>query len=253
MFNGDAELYDRARPGYPAELFDLLPVGRVLEIGPGTGQATEALAARGNQIVAVELGPQMADVARRKLARFPRVEVVTTDFETWPLPEEPFDLVLAATSFHWIDPDIRVSKAARALRPGGMLATISTHHTASGTDADEFFADAQECYLRFDPDTPPGLLLEPADEIPMDSAEIDASPDFGPATFHRFEWDQPYSTQSYLDVLTTYSGHRALPPAARNGLLRCIGNLSDSKYASQITKHYLTELRLANRLTTATR
>jgi SAM-dependent methyltransferase len=244
-FNTDADLYDRVRPGYPAELFDQLPTGRVLEIGCGTGQATEPLARRGRHIVAIELGEQLADVARRKLSRFPQVEVITADFETWPLPAEPFDLVLAATSFHWIDPDIRVAKAARALRPGGTLATIATHHVAGGTSA--FFADVQECYLRFDPDTPPGLLLRPSAEIPMDRAEIDASPDFGPARFHRYEWELPYSTQAYLDVLTTYSGHIALPPSARDGLLRCIGDLIDTKYGGRIVKRYLTELRLADR------
>ncbi|GAA1014231.1 methyltransferase type 11 [Acrocarpospora pleiomorpha] len=244
-FNTDAELYDRVRPGYPAELFDRLPTGRVLEIGCGTGQATEPLARQGRPIVAIELGEQLADVAKRKLSRFPQVEIITADFETWPLPPEPFDLVLAATSFHWIDPDIRVAKAAQALRPGGTLATIATHHVFGGTTA--FFADAQECYLRFDPDTPPGLRLRPAAEIPTDSAEIDASPDFGPARFHRYEWDQPYTTQAYLDVLTTYSGHIALPPSARAGLLNCIADLIDNKYGGRIVKRYLTELRLADR------
>ena len=62
-FDGDAERYDRARPGYPAATFDDLlaltglgPGARVLEIGCGTGQATVPLAERGCQIVAVELG-----------------------------------------------------------------------------------------------------------------------------------------------------------------------------------------------------
>ena len=138
-FDQDAGLYDRARPGYPPALFDdlaeLTGVGagsRVLEIGPGTGQATLPLAERGCQIMAVELGPDLAAVARRKLARFPGVEIVTAAFEDWPLPAVPFDLVLAATAFHWIDPAARVVKAADALRPGGWLATITTHHSSTG-------------------------------------------------------------------------------------------------------------------------
>ena len=139
-FDQAAELYDRARPGYPAELFDdlarLAGVGagcRVLEVGPGTGQATVPLAERGCRIVAVELGEDLAAVARRRLARFPAVQVVTAAFEDWPPPAEPFDLVLAATVFHWIDPAVRVTKAADALRPGGALATIATHHVAGVT------------------------------------------------------------------------------------------------------------------------
>jgi SAM-dependent methyltransferase len=159
-FDQAAELYDRVRPRYPPALFDDLaeltgigPGSRVLEIGPGTGQATIPLAERGCQVVAVELGAHLAAVARRNLARFPAVEVVTAAFEAWPLPSEPFDLVLAATAFHWIDPAVRVDKAADALRPGGWLATIATHHVAGGDES--FFAEAQDCYICWDPATPP--------------------------------------------------------------------------------------------------
>src|SRR5918912_2954256 len=84
------ELYDRARPLYPAELFDdlvsyagLEPGSRVLEIGCGTGQATLPLAERGFEVVCVELGAGLAAVARRKLAGFPRLEVVNAVFEEW--------------------------------------------------------------------------------------------------------------------------------------------------------------------------
>jgi protein-L-isoaspartate O-methyltransferase len=58
------------------------------------------LAEQGCRVVAVELGAGLAAVARRNLAGFPDVEVVTAAFEEWPLPTEPFDLVLAATAFH---------------------------------------------------------------------------------------------------------------------------------------------------------
>jgi len=129
----------------------------VLEIGCGTGQATVPLAERGYRIVAVELGTDMAAVARRNLAAFDAVEVVTAAFEEWPLPGEPFDVVFSATAFHWIDPAVRVSKSADALRPGGLLATVATHHIAGGTWNEAFFADIQRCYERFDPSTPPEL------------------------------------------------------------------------------------------------
>src|SRR6266536_6619989 len=148
-FNQAAELYYRARPGYPPALFDELaavaglgPGCRVLEIGCGTGQATVPLAERGCEIVAVELGADLATVARRNLARFPRVEVVVAAFEDWPLPTEPFDTVVAATAWHWLAPAVRVAKAAQALRPGRALATISTHHIAGGNEA--FFVEAHD-------------------------------------------------------------------------------------------------------------
>jgi SAM-dependent methyltransferase len=253
-FDEAAELYDRARPRYPSALFDDLadlagigPGARVLEIGPGTGQATVPLAERGCRVVAVELGADLAAVARRNLARFPTVEVVSAAFEDWPLPPEPFDVVLAATSFHWMDPAVRVTKAADALRPGGALATVTTHHVAGGDES--FFAAAQDCYERWDPETPPGgAQLSAAADISSSSEELDRSGRFGPATFRRYEWERPYTTTSYLEVLLTYSGHRALDPTARTNLLDCIAQLIDTDHGGQITKRYLTELRVASTL-----
>jgi SAM-dependent methyltransferase len=251
IFDEAAELYDRARPGYPPQLFEdlaelagLRPGARVLEIGPGTGQATLPLAERGYAITAVELGPGLAEVARRKLARFPSLEIVVGAFEQWPLPSQPFDLVISATAFHWLDPAIRLSKSADALRPGGTLATIATHHIAGGTEP--FFADVQACYEHWDPATPPGLRLEPADDIPNDTAELEHSDRFEtPATFLRYEWEQTYSTVEYLDLLHTYSGHRALESERRTGLIECIRQLIDGRYGGSISKRYLTELRAA--------
>lgn len=252
IFDEDAARYDRARPGYPPTLFDGLaalaglgPGCRVLEIGCGTGQATVPLAERGCEIVAVELGAQLAAVARRNLARFPRVTVATATFEAWPLPAEPFDVVFAATAFHWVDPAVRVRKAADALRPGGVLATVTTHHAAGGTV--DFFADAQRCYEHWDPATPPNLRLLPGDAIPEDGDEIVRSERFDPPEFRRYGADIAYSRATYLDLLLTYSGHRALPPPAQRGLLGCIGDLIDGRYAGRIVKHYLYELRVARR------
>jgi SAM-dependent methyltransferase len=253
-FNEDAERYDRARPRYPLRMFDDLAVAgvalgaRVLEIGCGTGQATVPLAERGYRIVAVELGPDMAVVARRNLAAFDSVEVVTAAFEEWPLPSEPFDVVFSATAFHWVDPAVRVSKSADALRLGGLLATVGTHHIAGGTWTETFFVEVQKCYERFDPATPPGLRLEAARDIPEDDRELTSSGRFGPASFYRYEWELPYSTADYLDLLLTYSGHRALPDGQQSALLNSIARLIDENCGGRVVKRYLTELRLAERV-----
>jgi protein-L-isoaspartate O-methyltransferase len=121
--------YDRARPGYPPSLVDELTWraqldtnSRVLEVGPGTGQLTVRPARIGCPITAVELGSTLAAVARRNLMPFPYARVEVSAFERWQLPQEPFDLVVSATAFHWIDPAVRVIKAADALKPRGMLA-----------------------------------------------------------------------------------------------------------------------------------
>jgi len=227
-----------------AELAGVGPGCCVLEIGCGTGQATVPLAERGCQIVAVELGAGLATVARRKLARFPLVQVVDAAFEDWPLPPAPFDVVVAATAFHWIDPAVRVAKAADALRPGGALAVISTHHVAGGDQG--FFADVQACYERWDPATPPGHRLPTADQIPLRSDELDRSGRFGAVVFRRHEWELSYTTAAYLEVLRTYSGHIAMAPDARDGLFDCIADLIERRYRGRINKRYLTELQVAH-------
>ncbi|MFJ5842997.1 class I SAM-dependent methyltransferase [Streptomyces shenzhenensis] len=255
-FDEAAELYERARPRYPRSLLAGLArqagIGkgsRVLEIGPGTGKLTVDLAASGCRITAVELGPALAAVARQRLRGHPSATVVVADFERWELPAEPFDAVVCATAFHWIDPALRVVKAARALRPGGCLALVTTHHVAGGTG--EFFERAQRCYERWDPATPPGLRLVPESETATDNRELTESPHFGDVTVTGHPQEITYTTDAYLDLLLTYSNHRALDPAARRGLLSCIRELIDTRHGGSVTKRYLHEL-ITTRRTGAT-
>ncbi|MGK3941556.1 class I SAM-dependent methyltransferase [Streptomyces caeruleatus] len=253
-FNDAAELYDRARPGYPpalvaelARLTGLGPDSRVMEVGPGTGQLTRALAGFGCHITAVELGDAMAAVARRRLGGFPRVDVRTAEFERWPLPAEPFDVLACATAFHWLDPAVRVEKAADALRAGGHLAVVVTHHVAGGSA--DFFARVQECYERWDPATPPGLRLRPSEEIVPDTAEFETCPRFDDVTVIRCERDITYTSDQYIDVLLTYSGHRALDSTRREGLPTCVRDLIQTRHDGRVTKRYLHELIVATRVT----
>jgi len=256
-FGQDAELYDQWRPGYPPALFTDLatlaalgPRARVLEIGCGTGQATRPLAELGCAVVAMDLSPDMAAVAQRNLAQFPDVTVVASAFEDWPAANGTFDAVLSATAFHWLDPDVRMIKAAELLRPGGALGIVSTHHIAGGTDA--FFADAQRCYERFDPRTPPGVRLTTDDESPEETAEFDRSGRFGPVEVRRYEWQQTYTAHEYRNLLMTYSGPRAMEPQARSDLFACLTHLIDNVYNGKITKQYRTRLAIAHTTPAAT-
>jgi SAM-dependent methyltransferase len=228
----------------------LRPGARVLEIGAGTGQATQPLAERKYQVTAIELGPNLAAVASQKLAGFPNVDVAVGAFESWPLPAEPFDAVIAATAFHWLDPAVRVAKVAQALRRGGVLATIATHHIDGGDT--QFFIDVEDCYRRWSGFPSPsrggeGGGLPTAADIAMDSDELDRSGLFEPATLRRYEWEQPYSAQEYVDLLSTYSEHRALEETRRLELLHCVRQLIVERYGGRIRKRYLNELHIARR------
>ncbi|MEU3646384.1 class I SAM-dependent methyltransferase [Lentzea sp. NPDC034063] len=235
-FGEDAARYHRARPTYPPQLFERLNGPRILEIAPGTGQATLPLTALGD-VTAVELSPELAAVAR---SHAPAAHVVVADFDDWTLPATPFDLVVCATAFHWLDPHTRMARCAAALRPGGVLAVISTHHIAGGTE--RFFVDVQEIYERWDPATPPNLRQSPASGIPC---EFDESALFDEPEFHRYEWEQAYDTEAYVDLLLTYSNHIALP--ARDQLIADITSLIDTRHGGRVVKRYMTQLAVATR------
>ena len=246
IFDEDADLYDRARPDYPPALFaDLVTLtgidadSSIVEIGPGTGQATRGLLATGAAITAVEIGASLADRLRTNL---PTVTVVTGAFEDWS-PPAPVDLVTSFTAWHWVDREVRAQRVRAALRPGGHLATVTTAHVRGGTV--DFFDRAQECYLRWDPATDPDERLLPPDDIPPTADEIDASDLFGPAIHRRYLRDIDYTADTYLDVLRTYSGHRALSDEARNGLLSELRSLIENGHGGVITKTYLYQLRIA--------
>jgi SAM-dependent methyltransferase len=157
-FDEAALLYDEVRPGYPEDLFDevvtlsRIPAGgRILEIGCGTGQATLPFARRAYRILCVELGENLAAVARRNLEAYPQAEVHVGPFEEWRPQVAAFDLAVSATAFHWLDPEIAYPKVARALRPRGELAlfwNVHVHTDAAGG----FFEDAQRIYERETPE-----------------------------------------------------------------------------------------------------
>lgn len=251
-FNEVAERYDGARPPLPVGLLDelvaltgLVPNARVLEIGCGTGRATTALADLGCRIVAVELGDALAAVARRNLASFPNAEVINASFEEWPVPGEPFDVVTAFDAWHWLDQELALEKAASALRPGGAIAIVGGDHVAGGDT--NFFNEMQDCYERYMPGTPKGLRLADADDIPHRDRGLAGHHAFDAPVFRRWMQETEYTTETYFDLLRSFSGHIALAPHDRAALFACIEELLGSRYGGRVTRATLTELCVARR------
>ncbi|MDQ1574582.1 MAG: hypothetical protein QOH44_2141 [Actinomycetota bacterium] len=123
-FDQAADVYEKARPEYPAEAVDwLIPAGAktVLDLGAGTGKLTRALAARGLEVFAVDPAPKML---AQLSASLPEAIVHEGTAEDIPLADASVDLVLAAQAWHWVDQDVALPQVARVLRPGGTLGLI---------------------------------------------------------------------------------------------------------------------------------
>ena len=164
-FNTFASLYDEVRPGYPDELvrdvFDLSEIdrsGKILEVGCGTGQASRLFATFGCEMICLDIGQDLIEVARARLNNYKNVRFVLCPFEDWDSASK-FDLVISATAFRWVNPRVRFIRARDALKARGSLAIFSNQHVRKD---EGFFAEVQEVYSKHyvvsdsprDPSTP---------------------------------------------------------------------------------------------------
>jgi SAM-dependent methyltransferase len=250
-FDEEAELYNAARPRYPEELFEALIFAtnlahdaKLLEIGPGTGQATKPLAQRGFEIAAVELGASLADVARRELYGFPGVKIVTGAFEDVELPSNAYDLVYAATAFHWIKPDVKFEKTYALLRPGGHIAVIRSEDI-SDENGDEFVRASQPIYDKYTSINDSGQFRLPC-LGDLQPAEIDDRL-FEQIYFNAFPKVNYFTAQQYTDLLNTYSPRRAMQSDKRRAFLHEIAALINDKFDGRIHRRFANTLSIAKR------
>lgn len=238
-FDTVAELYERARPGYPDEIVDRIPHGRVLEVACGTGQLTRSLVARGDDVTCVELGASLAAVAQREV---PRARVINANFETWEV-DGIYDVVACATAWDWIG-DVKYNQAHDALAPGGHLAVIGGYHVFPPGDEDPFFRAIQEVYFEVGeskidvwptPDT-----LDHQSRV----GEILGTGLFADVEARRVLQEIRYSPESYIDVLKTFSGHILMTEEQRETIFAGVRRLA----GDVIRKHMLVELHVATRL-----
>ncbi|MEE4544402.1 methyltransferase domain-containing protein [Streptomyces sp. V4-01] len=257
LFNEIPELYDLVRPGYPDALFTDLSAltgvdagSSVLEVGCGTGQATRSLAALGCAVTAVEPGAGMAALARERTAGFSRVQVETSAFETWDDRGRRFDALVAASSWHWVDPSAGWPRAHAVLRPGGWLALLG-NVVVRRPGEPEVYAETADLHERFSPGNP-GWGHPPLEEEVRASAggwgeAEDPGGLFGPALARWYPSVQWLDGTGFADLLRSTSLYRRLAPEVREPLLDAVAERVRTRMDDRAPRRYLSVLRAGQR------
>lgn len=245
IFGSDVAGYHSARPGYPAALYRLITArlpafDAIAEIGPGTGLATEALAAfRPKRFVAFEPDPVLAAHLR---TRFAELDVINDDFCEAEVAVG-FDLIASASSFHWLDPEIALRKARALLKPGGCLAIWWNVYRQKGIG--DPFAEAVAPLLA-DIDLPPSEAAERhySLDIELHRGRLEAA-GFTGIEHHVFRRERLLSAEEARALYASFSLVRLLAPAQREALLDAIAALVTDQFEGAAPSVLLSPIYLA--------
>jgi SAM-dependent methyltransferase len=257
LFNEVPEFYDRVRPAYPDELFaDLVAItgmgsgSSVLEVGCGTGQATRSLAALGLSVTAIEPGAGMAALARRRLAAFGSVEVENSAFEEWDDGGRRFDVLVAASAWHWVDPSIGWRRAHDVLHPRGWMALLG-NVVVRRPGEPEVYAETADLHRRFAPGNPGWGHPPLEDEVRMTGEGWGLVEDpgslFGPAIVRWYPAVQWLDGDGFAVLLRSTSLYRRLDSNVRDPLLDAIAERIRTQMGDRAARRYLTVLRVGRR------
>lgn len=222
-FGAVAELYDQARPTYPAALIDFLTAPlpeSVLDVGCGTGIAARLLADRGCSVLGVEPDLRMAELARDK-----GIEVDVARFETWTPRRRRFELLTCAQAWHWVEPEAALAKAAEVLAPAARIALFWNH----GRLPEPLRSTVAGVYARLAPEIEEPLAVSEHGERHLAiRRRLEDAAAFTAAETEVFPWSRTYSTQQWAANLHTHSNHQTLPDPQRGRLLDAIAGALDA-------------------------
>ena len=210
VFDTIPEQFDRYRPRYSPALFsDLIayagigPGKSVLELGPGTGQATDPILDTGCDYHAIELGGRLTEMMRKKYGRRSNFSIVNDDFIPHDFGSRTFDLIYSAAAIQWIPEEIAFSKTFSLLRPGGALAMMLTRSDYR-TPNEKLYQQIQQVYAQyFKPETP----------YPHGSFQYANAVNYGYADFEKREYQgrRVFTADEYVGFCGTHCDHIVIP------------------------------------------
>ncbi len=258
VFGRDPTVYDRSRFDYPPRVFEVLrrrcgvgPSSVVLEIGPGTGKATRQLLAEGvASVLAIEPNPRLAGYLRTHLGNgSQRAEVRVRGFEEARLPSAHFDLVAAATSFHWLDERRALRKVARVLKPGGWWAAWWNHHG----DPQRPSALSRAIHTLYgEPDSTWGTWLRTAradarNERKRRLALLRSNGRFDRIFAEDARWAVRLSSAHVRGLWSTFSEVATLPPGRRARFRDGVERMVDERFGGEVRLSVVTPIYTARR------
>ncbi len=238
LFDGVVADYAEARPGYPIELLhDIIEMtginsnSHVLEIGCGTGQATQLFVDNGFEVTAVELGEKLAAYTRDKFKDFTRFKVINLPFEDYRT-EQKYNLIFAASAFHWIDPSKGFPLIHSLLEKDGWLA-LFWNSRSELTQAGKLYQTINEMYDKY--------YVTPQENIKLSHEEREKQIHdcglFGNVISKSYPYNKVYTSAKYIQLLGTYSDHIAQPEDTKQILFSKIKEAID-KHGRTITVPY---------------
>lgn len=225
IFDSIPEQFDKYRPRYCAELFaDLIeysgtvPGKTVLELGPGTGQATEPILNTGCNYHAIELGEHFTEMMKMKYGARSNFRIINDDFITHDFGSQKFDLIYSAATIQWILEEIAFSKTFDLLKPGGTLAmmlTLSDYKTSN----EALYKEIQQVYSAY---------FRPETEYTNGGFQYTNAPNYGYVGFEKraYSGKRQFTADEYVAFSGTHCDHIVIPEPYKskffNGLRKAV-------------------------------
>ncbi|MFT3952072.1 MAG: class I SAM-dependent methyltransferase [Oscillospiraceae bacterium] len=249
-FNTQAQKYEKMRPGYvPAlyeDMFRYSPIdstSNAIEIGIGGGQATLPILETGCKVTAVECGENLAELCRRKFARFSDFTVITAKFEDFVCEKNSCDLIYSASAFHWIPEEIGYVKVFKLLKSGGAFARFA-NHPYKDKGREEIHDAMQKIYAVYMPE---GLIPnEYSEDDARERAEIAGKYGFVDICYRLYHRTRTFTAKEYIELLGTYSNHIAIEEKRRKIFFSEIEEVIEH-YGGKITMYDTIDLQLARK------
>ena len=210
IFDTIPEQFDKYRPRYCAALFaDLIayaqidPCKSVLELGPGTGQATDPILNTGCNYNAIELGENLYKTMLRKYGDYPNFSIVNDDFITHDFNNQQFDMIYSAATIQWIPEKIAFSKTFELLKPGGTLAMMLTKADYK-TPNEELYFNIQKVYSQY---------FKPQIEYKLGAFNYSHAVDYGYIDFsqRQYKGRRELTADEYVSLSGTHCDHIVIP------------------------------------------